>query len=288
MLLYVQPGVLFHHETETKDWYFDLAIPWKHYVPIKWDLSNLRSAFLVAQSNQKRMQAISEEGTKLAKYILSPEYMDQVYDELFVDYLGKVVKSYQPPQDGGWPQMEQRYRDNGFELYNVGTCKTKTCELHCRKGKEVRVLFQHRAVTPEVERHASQDAYQQLNYGSSSLDATPPKSNNNNQQQQQPRLAHANKGRLQYQPKQQQQQQRQNAGGQNQGTPLNGNADGYATNNQEKKTQQDNPYYQQQPATSSGSTNNNNNNNHQKWGVAPEITGATLPGEDPDDAIAWR
>ena len=39
------PGLLFHHETPMKDWFFDDLKPWVHYIPIEWDLSDLREKF---------------------------------------------------------------------------------------------------------------------------------------------------------------------------------------------------------------------------------------------------
>eukprot|EP00957_Ditylum_brightwellii_P118707 9054058-Ditylum_brightwellii.AAC.1 len=36
------PGVLFHHETLTRDWFYDEVKPWVHYIPVKMDLSDLR------------------------------------------------------------------------------------------------------------------------------------------------------------------------------------------------------------------------------------------------------
>jgi hypothetical protein len=37
------PGVLFHHETPTRDWYHEEMEPWKHHIPVNWDLTDLRA-----------------------------------------------------------------------------------------------------------------------------------------------------------------------------------------------------------------------------------------------------
>ena len=39
------PGLLFHHLTPTKDYFHDRLIPWKHYVPVSEDLSDLKSKY---------------------------------------------------------------------------------------------------------------------------------------------------------------------------------------------------------------------------------------------------
>ena len=36
------PGLLFHHETEVKDYLFDLIKPYEHYVPVRRDLADLK------------------------------------------------------------------------------------------------------------------------------------------------------------------------------------------------------------------------------------------------------
>ena len=35
------PGLLFHHESLMKDWFYDELNAWEHYVPIRMDLSDL-------------------------------------------------------------------------------------------------------------------------------------------------------------------------------------------------------------------------------------------------------
>lgn len=137
-----QPGVLFHHETANKDWFYDMIEPWKHYIPVEWDLSNLQSAYSVAQNNPDRAYAVSQEATKLANYLLSPDYMAQVYQELFVDYLGKLVHNYEPPQEsgGGWEEMAKKYKKKGFNVFEIGVCQGKKCSLECRPGEKSDVL----------------------------------------------------------------------------------------------------------------------------------------------------
>jgi hypothetical protein len=66
------------------------------YVPVKCGLGDLRSQWIFAKNSPEQMKQISKDASKLAEYLLSKEYMDKVYQELFADYLGKLVHSYHP------------------------------------------------------------------------------------------------------------------------------------------------------------------------------------------------
>jgi Glycosyl transferase family 90 len=112
------PGVLFHHETPTKDWFFDLMDPWVHYIPVQTDLGDLRSRYQWAEDHPDKAKQIATASTKLAEYLLSPEYLNQVYQDLFVEYLGKVVASYQP-LDMSWQDCVAQYQKQGIHLHPV-------------------------------------------------------------------------------------------------------------------------------------------------------------------------
>ena len=91
------------------------------------------------------MRQISAEGTRLAEYMMTADYMEEVYQELFVNYLGKLVRSYQPPTDGSsWTDMQARYKEKGFDMYSIAVCKEKVCSVQCRKGTMEQVLFINR------------------------------------------------------------------------------------------------------------------------------------------------
>jgi len=128
------PGVLFHHETPNKDWFYDLMVPWKHYVPVRLDLKDLHAKYLIAEKDPIFMEKIAGRATKLAKYIMSKEYMDKIYQELFVDFLGKLVNMYQPT--GSWEDMEKNYASNGYEMFTIATCDNDVaCTVYCRKDE---------------------------------------------------------------------------------------------------------------------------------------------------------
>ena len=57
------PGVLFHHETSMKDSFSDALEPWKHYIPVKEDLSDLRERYDWARAHDEECRRISETAT---------------------------------------------------------------------------------------------------------------------------------------------------------------------------------------------------------------------------------
>ena len=132
----LMPGVLFHHETPTKDWFYHLMEPWVHYIPINTDLSNLREQYDWAEANPEKVKMIAEESTKLAEYLLSSKYMDTVYEELFVAYLGKVVKAYQP-EGRSWDDCMKEYRKLRFPVQLVSDCNHETCKTQWSPGSYV-------------------------------------------------------------------------------------------------------------------------------------------------------
>jgi hypothetical protein len=128
----MMPGVLFHHETVNMDWFYDIMVPWEHYVPVKWDLSDLREQYELAEKDPELMKKISSQATKFAEYLMSKEYMEKVYQELFVDYLGDLVSSYKPT--GSWEDMQRTYQDKKYELFSVAVCSDDSkCILQLSK-----------------------------------------------------------------------------------------------------------------------------------------------------------
>jgi len=127
------PGVLFHHETPTKDWFYDLMRPWIHYIPVSTHLDDLRSKYEWAEDHPSDARRISEEASKLAEYILSEEYMKKVYDDLFVNYLGKVVDAYQP-EGKSWDDILAQYKKQGVKVYEISECLTQTCRTEWKEG----------------------------------------------------------------------------------------------------------------------------------------------------------
>lgn len=61
------PGVLLHHETSMKDSYFDLLEPYKHYLPLKEDLSNFDELIQYVKDNPQKAKEISAAATEWVK-----------------------------------------------------------------------------------------------------------------------------------------------------------------------------------------------------------------------------
>ncbi|KAI2509396.1 Glycosyl transferase family 90 [Fragilaria crotonensis] len=120
------PGVLFHHETPTKDWFYDLMRPWVHYIPVQTDLGDLRARYQWAKNHPAQVREIAERSTELGDYLLSPEYLNHVYQRLFVVYLGKVVEAYQP-SDMSWQDCLAMYHEGGIHLKLVSECGQDSC-----------------------------------------------------------------------------------------------------------------------------------------------------------------
>ena len=134
------PGALFHHETPTMDWFHKEMMPWKHYLPVNWDLTDLRAKYDWAEANLDKISEISREATKLSDYLLSTEYMEKTYQDLFVDHLAKVVKAYRNQLPPTWEDSMYRYKKMGFELQVLATCDDVHCTVRAERGESATSL----------------------------------------------------------------------------------------------------------------------------------------------------
>jgi hypothetical protein len=64
---------------------------------------------------------------------MSSEYMEKLYQELFVDYLGKVVQQYETTATS-WADSKAQYKANGFTLQRVSTCNDAQCRTRGSTG----------------------------------------------------------------------------------------------------------------------------------------------------------
>jgi Glycosyl transferase family 90 len=116
-------------------------VPWKHYIPIDNDIHDMRNKWEYAQSNPEQIRHISEESSELAKFLLSDTYMEKVFQDLFVHYLGKLVRGFIP--DGFWSIAKATYEENGYELLSIAKCEDLYCDISCEKDKNLIVsIFQ--------------------------------------------------------------------------------------------------------------------------------------------------
>jgi hypothetical protein len=147
----MMPGVLFHHETPAKDWYYDRIVPWKHYIPVKTDLSNLRERYEWTVTNDEKAEKISETASRLARNILSKNTMEQEYDSFFGNrsIVAKLPSMYVPTLDETTETILTTYKTI-HKLHIVGpfaTCDKNSCKL--RYGKNPRLKFKFKIWEPE-------------------------------------------------------------------------------------------------------------------------------------------
>lgn len=121
------PGLLFHHETYTKDFFYSEMKPYVHYVPVKQDLSDLKEKFDWCEAHIEDAQRISQHATDLALRLGSEEYIRELYESLFVDQLGKIVDSYRPAEGETIESILAAYEAGGVPLRGYGECDAVEC-----------------------------------------------------------------------------------------------------------------------------------------------------------------
>lgn len=90
------PGLLFHHETPTKDYIHYRMKPWIHYVPVAPDLSDLKDKYNWAEENPEAAKMIATQGSDLIRRLGTLEGFAEMYQEDFVDQVRRVIDEYQP------------------------------------------------------------------------------------------------------------------------------------------------------------------------------------------------
>jgi hypothetical protein len=106
--------------------------PWVHYIPIQLDLSDLREKYDWAEANPREVERIAHSGTMLYQRILSGEYMETVYLDLFIDYLSSVVEAYKVTNQT-WDEIHAYYNQT-LDVLQVGTCDESSCTLEVLDG----------------------------------------------------------------------------------------------------------------------------------------------------------
>lgn len=125
------PGLLFHHVTPTKDYYHDLMVPWRHYVPVNHDLADLRSKFDWAESRPGEARKIAESATQFMRYLGTPEGFGRMFEASFVDPIRRAIDAYQPvsathPGGATWREVLSSLED-GDRFVPVMECTGVTC-----------------------------------------------------------------------------------------------------------------------------------------------------------------
>ena len=121
------PGLLLHHVTPTKDYIHDKLQPWIHYVPIKEDLSDLKEKYEWAESHPEEAKRISENATKFARRLGTPEGMAEMFHQFYDVPLRRVIEAYQPVMTAGsessdWQENMTQLMDGGLTVQPFMTC----------------------------------------------------------------------------------------------------------------------------------------------------------------------
>mmetsp|Transcript_41538 Transcript_41538/g.87173 ORF Transcript_41538/g.87173 Transcript_41538/m.87173 type:complete len:623 (-) Transcript_41538:20-1888(-) len=93
------PGLLFHHVTPTKDYIHDRLVPWKHYIPVMANLRDLKKKFDWAESHPVEAKRIADAGTEFMRDLATPEGMERMFQEDFVEPLRRTIGAYRPVRE---------------------------------------------------------------------------------------------------------------------------------------------------------------------------------------------
>jgi hypothetical protein len=123
------PGLLFHHETPTKDWFYDEIQPWIHYVPIRANLSNLHDMFVWAETHPEQARQIAKQGQEYARYLVTNSRFQDTFDRLYAQRLGLIADAYQPQEGETVRSILQQYRTDGLHTFELAACHGTTCKF---------------------------------------------------------------------------------------------------------------------------------------------------------------
>jgi Glycosyl transferase family 90 len=150
------PGLLFHHETPAKDFYYDSLIAWHHYVPVRTDLSDLHERYRWAEENQEEARAIAERGTAFAKFFFSYSNLQKVHERYFGEsgVLSNIVDAYENPSNA--TTLESILREYQ-EKWNISLALVYMCtRQHCDVRKNP-LMRSRTSIEPDICRRPSHD-----------------------------------------------------------------------------------------------------------------------------------
>ena len=115
------PGLLFHHLTPTKDYFHDLLVPWRHYIPVSEDLSDLKSKYDWAESHPNEAKRIADASTQFMRELGTVEGFGRMFEEDFVVPLREVIDAY-VPLSSTYTDMISWMNTNHARIIPVVTC----------------------------------------------------------------------------------------------------------------------------------------------------------------------
>lgn len=138
------PGLLFHHETIAKDWFYDDLIPWKHYVPVRTDLSDLREKYEWAEANPDKAREIAQQATAFVHSLFEKPSLERMYETYFVEKLGRLVDAYSANSDDETIEsILESYNASNVTYHHVATCTSVECYIESRWGPRSFLVDNH-------------------------------------------------------------------------------------------------------------------------------------------------
>jgi hypothetical protein len=138
-------GLLFHHETPAKDWFYDSFKAWEHFVPIRTDLSDLKERYIWAEEHQDEAQAIADRGRAFVRSLVSYRSLQNEYQTYFGQsgVLSKIVEAYDNPFNATLESIVSEYREKwNLTLNLVSICNRVHCDTRHTHGNFWRVSLQ--------------------------------------------------------------------------------------------------------------------------------------------------
>ncbi|KAL7533651.1 hypothetical protein ACHAWF_004574 [Thalassiosira exigua] len=123
------PGLLFHHVTPTKDYIHDRMRPWRHYIPVRSDLKDLRRKFDWAEGRPDAARRIADAGAARIRELSTPEGFGRMFEEDFVGPLRRILEAYQPVPGGSW--RDKLTSMENFRMMPVMECHGRTPDHSC-------------------------------------------------------------------------------------------------------------------------------------------------------------
>jgi len=114
------PGVLFHHETPTKDYNHASIKPWVHYIPVREDLKDLREKFEWAESHPDEAREISERATAFIRRLGTEDGFEDFVKVFFEEPLRQVLNAYEPMSGNDRTSWQELAKKHG--LYPMIKC----------------------------------------------------------------------------------------------------------------------------------------------------------------------
>jgi hypothetical protein len=123
------PGVLFHHDAPTKDWFHDDIQPWVHYIPVNMNLSNLEDMFRWAESHHEQAKQIAQRAQDFAREQVTHRVYQATFDKLYVQVLGRIADAYRPAPNETLESILEGYHADGLFVTELGTCNENGCQV---------------------------------------------------------------------------------------------------------------------------------------------------------------